>query len=107
LGGLRKEIIGPDIQDASGVCHKGVTSESIPVLSANGATLKEIYRKSLKNQNLDVVDFNRVAQGCRHYKEYTDKLAALANDDIEFSGLCLLGPNKQVEKMTGSLGLYR
>lgn len=107
LGNDKKEIIGPICKDGSGIVHKGITSKTIPILGTNGKTLKLIYNKSIQDSLVDVIDFNQVAQGCRSYSDYLHKLLNTDNKDIEFSGLCLSGPTKQIEKLTGSLSLYR
>jgi hypothetical protein len=107
LGSEKKEIIGPDCLDATKIVHKGITNVSIPILATDGDNLKSIYRQGLQNHALDVIDFNQIAQGCRNYSDYTGKLLNADSSDLEFSGLCLSGPKKEVEKLTGSLGLYR
>lgn len=107
LGNANKEILGPDCVDGSDIIHKGITHISIPILGTDGHTLKMIYAQSIQNDHIDVIDFNQIAQGCRDYSDYACKLSNSAQDEIEFSGLCLSGPRKAVEKLTGSLRLYR
>lgn len=107
LGQMEKEIIGPDLVDASLVLHKGITRENIPVLSSDSPGLKRIYEKAGQAKNITMIDFNTLAQKSRHYDEYQDKLAACPTQDLEFSGLCMAGPNKIIDSITGSLGLYR
>ncbi|MBU3951385.1 MAG: DUF2000 domain-containing protein [Proteobacteria bacterium] len=107
LGNLNKDLIGPDCMDKEQVCHKGITQETIPVLGADTDVLKKIYHSSIKNEHVDLIDFNQTAQKCRDYSDYTQKLMNTRNSDLEFSGLCLSGPDKEINRLTGSLGLYR
>ncbi|KIX14692.1 DUF2000 domain-containing protein [Dethiosulfatarculus sandiegensis] len=106
LGKAKKEIIGADLKDGSDIVHKGITSESIPILGADSQTLKQIYDKAIANNQVEVIDFSQLAQRCRDYKDYSQRLSQTRNQDLELSGLCLCGPKKDIQKLTGSLGLY-
>lgn len=107
LGHLNRQILGPDIPDASASVHKGITTESIPVLGADDATLKEIYTRSLDHPAINLIDFNRIAQSCRDYTEYAKELSKTRTGDLCFSGLCLSGPKRTVNSLTGELPLFR
>ena len=107
LGKGMHDIVGPDIKDGSDITHKGITHISIPILSSDGDGLKSIHEKCIGNPDVDIIDFNRIAQSCKNYSEYTSKLRQTEAKDIAFSGLCLSGPKKIIDKLTGSLGLYR
>lgn len=107
LGHGNKEIIGPDCRDATAIRHRGITKATVPILGTDGKELQSIYRKCLAGGTVDVIDFNRIAQGCRNYDDYASKLANTQNERLEFSGLCLHGPKKEIDRLTGSLGLYR
>ena len=107
LGNNKTDIIGPDCTDGTNIIHKGITKATVPILGTTAEQLKSIYQKSIQNQKVDVIDFNRIAQGCRDYSDYTNKLLKTSNQEIEYSGVCLSGPKKEIDKMRGSLGLYR
>jgi MFS family permease len=107
LGHGNREIIGPDVRDATAIRHRGITKATVPILGTDGKELQSIYRKCLAGGKVDVIDFNRIAQGCRNYDDYASKLADTKNERLEFSGLCLHGPKKEIDRLTGSLGLYR
>ncbi len=107
LGQMERDILGPDLVDASQILHKGITQKNIPVLSSDSSGLKHIYAQGCKAKDISMIDFNTLAQKSRHYDEYQDKLAACPTQDLEFSGLCMAGPNKIINSITGSLGLYR
>ncbi len=107
LGQMEMGILGPDLVDASQVLHRGITKQNIPVLSSDSPGLKLIYEKAGQTKDISMIDFNTLAQKSRHYDEYQDKLAACPTQDLEFSGLCMAGPDKIINSITGSLGLYR
>ena len=107
LGQRYPQIIGEDIPDADGTVHKGITSMTIPVLASDGEGLKELFEQTLENDSVELVGFNRVAQSCRNYNDYTEKLSTTSRKDLEFSALSMAGSRKQIEKLTGSLALYR
>lgn len=53
------------------------------------------------------VDFTDLAQRCRTYGEYMEKMSAAAPEDLRYLGLALRGPRRQVDRLTGSLPLLR
>ena len=107
LGQMDMNILGPDLLDASQVLHRGITQKNIPVLSSDSPGLKRIYEKAGQAKDITMIDFNTLAQKSRHYDDYQPKLAACPTQDLEFSGLCMLGPDKIINSITGSMGLYR
>lgn len=107
LGHHKQDIIGSDCMDKEQICHRGITQKTIPVLGAGKDILKKIYHSCIENDLVEMIDFNQIAQKCRDYSEYTQKLLKTRNMDLEFSGLCLSGPKKEINRLTGSLGLYR
>lgn len=104
-----QEIVGCDIQDASGNVHRGITAQTIPVLGASREQIKDIRDKTFDNaySDITVIDFSEVAQRCLEYDNYIRMLSCLPSSDIYYLGICLYGPNKQVNKLTGSIGLLR
>lgn len=107
LGRYNKEITGKNCFDKTGTIHKGITNKPVPVLSACGETLKKIYKNSITNKNLSVIDFSQTAQKSLDYNDYETKLSKMETSEIELSGLCISGPEKDVSSLTGSLKLYR
>lgn len=106
LGNHNQDLVGIDCRDREQICHKGITQRTIPVLGATRDALKEIYQSCVENNLVDMIDFNQVAQKSKDYSEYIQKLLNTSNRDLEFFGLCLSGPKKEINRLTGSLGLY-
>lgn len=110
LGKLYPEdIVGADIPDADGNIHKGITAKTIPVLTSSRAEIKETRDALLKESGSDitVIDFSEAAQKCIEYDDYTKVLSGLATADINYMGICLYGPDKKINKLTGNLRLLR
>ena len=107
LGSHNRDIVGSDCMDREKVCHKGITKRTIPVLGADRDVLKKIYHACVENEQVELIDFNEIAQKSKDYRDYTRQLSATRPGDLEFSGLCLSGSAKQINRLTGSLGLYR
>lgn len=76
-GRLRPELVGEDVTDAAGAIH------------------------------LAAVDFTDLAQSCRTYGEFIEKMARTGPGELRYLGMALLGPRHQVDRLTGSLPLLR
>jgi hypothetical protein len=109
LGRQLESIIGPELKDASGGAHAGITTVPIPILVADARTVKEIRRRAAAQDDagLLVVDFTDCAQRTRTYDDYARLLEAAAEDDITYLGVAMHGPRKLVQRLTGSLPLMR
>ena len=108
LGRRIDGLIGPDLKDASGQVHAGITTVPLPVLRANDGVLRRIRDEAGGNGGaLLIVDFTDAAQQTRTYDEYTRRLAGTAGDDLSYLGVALHGPAKVVNRFTGSLPLVR
>lgn len=109
LGHMLPDIVGPDIQDANGQTHLGITNKTIPVLSAGKDQIKAIRDQLLDNEESEVtvIDFSEIAQKCLDYADYTRLLPSQQSSDLYYLGICLFGPIKKVNKLSGNLGLLR
>lgn len=107
LGKELPEIIGDDIEDASGYIHKGITGKVIPVLAADDNTLKKLAFSGRSDEALKIIGFSKIAQSIHNYDEYTNLLEKTGIDSIEYSGICLYGSNKKIERLTASLALLK
>ena len=109
LGNHVSGLIGPDVADGDGRMHKGITAVPIPILAANQAAIQDLLSKSqgATESGLTVLGFSDVAQSCKHYDEYIEKMKAAKADDIDYLGLCLYGPRKKVSSLCGQMKLLR
>ncbi|WP_217548112.1 DUF2000 domain-containing protein [Pantoea sp. GbtcB22] len=63
-------------------------------------------------QSQDGVDYPGViyaplAQSCKTYEEYGERIADAHSDQIELVAIGLIGPKKKITLLTGNLKLYR
>lgn len=109
LGHLFPAIVGPDIEDGDGQTHLGITNKTIPVLSGQKEQIKAIRDQLFNSQQseITVIDFSEIAQKCLDYADYIRLLSSLPATEIYYLGICLFGPAKQVNKLSGNLGLLR
>jgi hypothetical protein len=99
-------IVGPDIVDASGRSHRGMSTIGLPVLAADAETLNRLHQDSLDHPDITVLDVTDAAVSSRDYDTYTQRLQ---NPERAWRpvGLALTGPRRQVDRLTGRLGLLR
>lgn len=109
LGSHYPSVVGKDVLDESGNSHLGIIEIPIPILKGNKELLKDLREKLYLNdyQDLIVADFSDVAQSCKTYDEYIDKISKVDSNDITYFGIAIYGNKKQVNKLTGSMGLLR
>jgi hypothetical protein len=100
-------IVGDDVKDGDGRSHTGVTAIPLPILKGDGAAMREIMLKSADRSDVFVVDFTAIAQSSRSYEEYTRRTAELPTAELPFIGVAICGSKSAVNKLTGSLPLYR
>ncbi len=105
----QEDIVGGDIADADGNLHLGITAQTIPILSASREQVKEIREAMFEPAFAEVaaIDFSEAAQRCLNYEQYVRSLAQLSAEELFYLGVCMYGPKKKVNKLTGSLPLLR
>ena len=101
--------MGENVADRAGNIHPGIIRTPVPVLSG-GPEVFQTLRRRLGEPEFSAVaavDFTDLAQRCRTYGEYMEKMSAAAPEDLRYLGLALRGPRHQVDRLTGSLPLMR
>jgi hypothetical protein len=107
VGKFTDGIVGDDVKDADGRLHTGITSIPLPVLRADAGELRDVAVRALGASDVFVVDFTSVAQSSRSYDEYTRRTAEIPTGELPYIGVALCGSRKAVDRLTGSLPLYR
>ena len=102
VGARHPELIGQDLTDGSGQLHQGITTITIPTLGADDEKLTQIVQ-GIKDSEIELVSFSKIAQSIHSYEEYAEKLKATPGDKIAYSGVALYGPKKAIDSLTGSL----
>lgn len=105
LGKSIPSIVGNDVKDKENFMHKGVINIPLPILSSTKEEIKELYEKVRKNDNDDIklIDFNTVAQKCKDYDDYTQKLSCFKASELNYLGICMYGNKKSINSLTGSM----
>lgn len=109
LGKLFPEGIGEDIYDSTGRKHLGIVNFPIPILKTNKEQLQTI-RESISQQadpEVTIIDFSDVAQTTNSYEQYRQTLETIPTETLAYFSLCLKGKKKSINKVAGSLPLYR
>ncbi len=105
LGGKLPEVVGQSVVDGVGNFHMGVIKIPVPVLKADRETIRKLrlrlYEKPF--EELTAVDFTDLAQGCKTYEEFVDKMSYTSA--LDYLGLAVYGDKRMVNKLTGSLPL--
>jgi len=109
LGKMVDDLVGGDLADADGNLHLGITTRNIPILGATQEQLKAIRARLYEAEFAEVttVDFNNIAQRSLDYGDYGRLLAETGSGALDYLGVCLFGPQKKVNRLTGSIGLLR
>lgn len=107
LGGKVPGVIGAQVGDGAGNSHAGVIRIPVPILKASRAELGKLRLKLYERQlaDLTVVDFTELAQGCRTYDEFVDKMSYAST--LDYVGLALYGDKQKINKLTGNLPLLK
>lgn len=106
LGKTAPELIGPPVADAEGRDYPGLTLLPLPVLTHHQAGLRDLADAARAAGLLGAV-MTATAQRAKTYPKYTSQLAVTGTADLHFVGIGLLGPQKVVRRLTGSLPLLR
>ena len=109
LGKKMPEVVGADVTDQSGNEHLGIIEFPVPILRGSPEIIKQIREKLYQPdfQDLTVVDFSDLAQGCKTYGEFIEKMGHAPESNLQYFGIAICGPKKKVNKLTGNMALLR
>lgn len=107
MGHRVEGLVGVDVKDADGLTHPGIIYTPLPILVAPRERVGAIVQAAAAQERMFFASFSSLAQACRTYEEYIDKIAATPTADLASVGVGLYGPRKQVNKLVGSLPLLR
>lgn len=109
LGKKMPEVVGTDVYDRTGNGHLGIIEFPVPILKGNADLIKTIRERLYDPDfaDLTVVDFSDLAQGCKTYVEFIEKMRNIAGTDLNYFGIAICGAKKKVNKLTGSMALLR
>ncbi|MDW6004671.1 DUF2000 domain-containing protein [Vibrio mangrovi] len=105
LGKIHPELVGEDIKNGDGEKHLGITRIPIPILAGDPNDIKRLRSELMPHTTL--IDFSNIAQTTKNYEDYSNKLASVQNEDIEYLGIAVYGDKKIISKHTGNMRLIR
>jgi hypothetical protein len=100
-------LLGPDVEDRDGRVHPGITDVPLPILKAGSEVLHGIIAKALAEPDVFLVDFTSAAQAARDYGDYIRSMEATGAEGHVYVGIAVAGKKKAVQRLSGSLPLYR
>lgn len=109
LGKLQPEVVGSDVMDQTSYVHPGVITFPVPILKGNKDLIKQLRQRLYEEEFSTVltIDFSDLAQGCKNYEAYIEKMKEASEMSLSYYGILLCGPKKKVNQLTGSLPLLR
>ena len=109
LGKKMPEVVGADVADKTGREHLGIIEFPVPILKGTAESMKVIREKLYEPEFSDVtvVDFSDLAQSCKAYDEFIEKMKAASETDLSYFGIAICGAKRKVNKLTGSMPLLR
>lgn len=107
LGARLPEVVGADVHDGGGNGHMGIIEFPVPILKAPAETLSKLRISLYEREYADLTtaDFTDIAQSCKTYDEFIDKIGAA--EELRYFGIAVCGAKKKVNRLTGSLPLLR
>jgi hypothetical protein len=102
-------ISGQDVEDSDGQVHTGITQVPIPLLKGDSNLIRSTRAKLLDMDPEQVffVDVCDVAQQSKTYAQYEARLRETPVEQLTYLGIAICGPKKQVNTLTGHIGLLR
>lgn len=109
LGKEMPEVVGRDVFDKLGNRHLGIIEFPVPILKGNAELIKSIRERLYEPEfsDVSVVDFSDLAQGCKTYDEFIEKMGMVSGTELRYLGIAICGNRKKVNKLTGSMPLLR
>lgn len=97
LGKEMPEVVRANATDQSGNEHLAIIEFPVPILKGSPDIIKEICEKLYQPdfQDLTVVDFSDLAQGCKTYDEFIEKMGNVEECTLQYFGLAICGSKKK------------
>lgn len=107
FGRTVENLVGPDRQSSDAVNYPGVIYAPLPVLLAGGSYIQQLLATAEQDDEIYAMPFSALAQSCRTYDEYGERIAAVSSAQIALVAIGLIGPKKKITRLTGNLALYK
>lgn len=107
FGRTVENLVGSDLRSQDDINYPGVIYSPLPILAASGDYINELLNSSEVDDDIYMMPFSALAQSCKTYPEYEEKISSVISKNIELVAIGLVGPKKKITKITGSLPLYK
>lgn len=107
LGAVFRDAVVEPTADKDGTLHGGIIDRPVPILTASSDMLAQIFHKAQELDSVHVLDMNNRAQEAHTLEEYRQLLVETSTDSFTYAGIALYGPKSAINKLTGSLKLFR
>lgn len=77
------------------------------MLRAEGSYLQALLQTAQQDDEIYVMPFSALAQSCKTYDEYGERISSVSSPQIALVAIGLIGPKKKITRLTGNLSLYR
>ncbi|WP_027254183.1 DUF2000 domain-containing protein [Photobacterium halotolerans] len=101
-----QNLVGPDMKSMNDFSYPGVIYSPLPILKARGDYLHELHQIGEMDDDIYVMPFSSLAQSCKTYDEYGERISSVNSENIELVAIGLIGPRKKIQKLTGNLSLF-
>jgi hypothetical protein len=102
---LREQMQFVDYHDKDGNPHP-VSSLSLIVLRADNSNKVRQAKLAAQHQGILFVDFVESMTGGSHI-EQIERTGALADEDLNYYGLCMFGPKEALDPITAKFSLWK
>jgi len=106
VGQRHPHLVGDELIDANQVNYPGLIPSGIPMLSSEQAALHELREKALTAQ-CDVICFPVIGQQTKNYDELKINMNELTSNEVQYTGIAIVGEKKKVSKIVKNLPLIK
>ncbi|MGQ7242253.1 DUF2000 domain-containing protein [Salinicola sp. V024] len=107
MGRSVEGLVGPDMRSKDNVNYPGVIYSPLPILLSSNELLRETLEEALVDEEINSIPFSALAQSCKTYQEYEERISEADSSSIELVAVGLIGPKKKISRLTGSLPLFK
>ncbi|EMB4321898.1 DUF2000 domain-containing protein [Pluralibacter gergoviae] len=107
FGRMVENLVGPDMQSIDDINYPGVIYSPLPVLLASADYIRQLQTTAEIDNEIYIMPFSSLAQSCKTYQEYEERISSVKSENIELVAIGLIGPKKKITRMTGNLPLYK
>lgn len=109
LGKKIPDIVGTDVTDRNGNKHLGIIEFPVLILKGSPETIRAIREKLYQPDFCELIsiDFSDLAQSCKTYEEFIERIAHTSESSLKYLGIAVCGQKKKINKLTGNIPLLR